>query len=140
MKWLSSLFAQARLTDLDPGFFRDWLIVLAVLVGLVIGVLTLVEKLRAKKAADVVISPNPLRTQKVPDLATRAELEAIKRDIDDDLSELRGEMRAAVAKSHGEIVAIHNRINTVVENTGAMKGRLDEVAISLHELVRRSMK
>lgn len=130
----------AQLDKVDPGLVRDILIVLACFVGLAIGIFTLIDKVKAKKATGVIVSPDPLQVRGVKDLATREELEAIKEDIDKDISGLRVSLAESERKSHGEIVAIHTRINQVAENTSAMKGRLDEIAQSLHELVRRSMK
>lgn len=146
-----ALLAQSRLPEISPQFFSSWFAVFLLLGGLCLMILTgfvtwlnLMEKLKARNKGDkkdgIEVSPNPLNIQKVPTLATREELEHIKRDIDADLSAMREAMMESERKSHGEVVAIHNRINQVAENTSAMKGRLDEIAQSLHELVKRSMK
>lgn len=137
---ISILFSQGRFGEVDPGFLRDWLIVAACIVGLVIAVMTMVEKLKAKQPSKVSVSPDPLQVKEVKDLATRAELESIKRDIDADLSMMRETMAAGEKRSHEETVEIHKRINVMAENTSAIKGRLEEIAQSLHHLVQRSMK
>lgn len=136
---ITSLFIAQTFTNVDPAFLRDWLIVLCCIGGTVYLAMNLVEKFRAKKATAMVVTPDPLNIQQVEKLATRSELEAIKREIDADNMALREAVAESERKSHQDIVAIHNRINTVAENTSAMKGRLDEVAVSLHELVRLSM-
>lgn len=130
----------AQFDKVDAGFLRDGIVLLCAVMGAVYLGICLVEKFRAKKAGHTILSPDPLRFAEVEKLATRAELEAIRRDIDADIGGLRQAFDEGERKSHAEIVAIHSRINTVAENTSAMKGRLDEIAGSLHELVKRAMK
>lgn len=130
----------AQLDKLPEGYLVSWLIAFGGLALVAQLVLNLVDRFRAKSATHAVISPDPLQVKGVKELATREELESIKQDIDSDLEGMRAAMAESERKSHGEIVAIHSRINQVAENTSAMKGRLDEIAQSLHELIRRSMK
>lgn len=132
--------AQGRFGDVDPGFLRDWLIVLAALGGLAFLVLQFVKEARAKKAAPVMLTPDPLRMEKVRELATREELRTGLGGLEKDIETLREEIQDNRNQTHGEVVKLHERINVVASHTDAMRGRLDEIAASLRLLVERVMR
>ncbi len=136
----AALIAQARLPEIVPEFLTSWLGVLILFGGVLLMGLTIWEKLRAKKAGGVIVSPDPLQVQAVESLATRAEVEALAAEIEKDLGELRADATRERAKAHAEIVAIHNRINDVAQNTAAMKGHLEEIAGTVKTLLHRALK
>lgn len=131
--------AQVKLPEIVPDFLTHWLGVLILIGGLVLMVMTIAEKVRAKSPAKADIVNDPLRTQNVPELATKAELVAGLSELEKDITQLRHEAAERETRRNGEIVKLHDRINLVAENTSSIRGRLDEIALSLHEMVRRGL-
>lgn len=136
----SLTLSQGRFGDVDPGFLRDWLIVLACLGGLVLLVATLIEKFRAKKPSTTMITPDPLRTQKVPEMATKAEVLEMTRRIERDVEELKREGSEAATSQEDRIVKIHNRVNAVAESLDFVRGVLEGIQRNQEMIMAKLLK
>lgn len=115
----SQLLASNGFKDVDPAFIRDWLIVFACFVGLVIAIFVLIDRIRGNKK----------------DLATRSELDRIEKDIDklkEELERQRGTARDAMGK-------IHKRIDTVAANTDLIKGQLEGIGTNVGLLLKQAI-
>lgn len=132
--------SQARFGDVDPGYFRDWIIVLCCLMGAIYLAANLLDKFKAKKPSSVVLTPDPLRTQKVPDLASRPELEEISHRIERDIEAVKEAAESAASKQEMQVIAIHTRINKVAESMEAVRGQLAEIAQNQRLLMEKFLK
>jgi hypothetical protein len=136
---LNALLADG-FADTDPSFLRDWLIVLACLVGLAIAIIVLVEKIQGKKAQMVQVSPDPMRTQRVEPVATKRELESAKQEIEDDIKGIRQAIAQDREAAREALGKVHGRIDKVAENTGEMKGELKGIAETMRLLLEKLTK
>ncbi len=134
------LIAQARLPQMDGAFLLQFLGAVALLAAIYLMALAIFGHHKKKAAAEVVVAPNPLRTQKVPDLATRAELEAMSARIEAELDEVKAAAMSREATREAQVVALHNRMNLVAEGVGAIRGQIDELAKNQRLIMERFLK
>jgi hypothetical protein len=97
------------------------------------------EKFKAKKPANVTLSPNPLHTHEVEHLATRAEVQAMGNRLEHDIDELRVAMGEDRKQATTDIGRVHARIDIVAKNTAEIMGQLSEISGMTHRLVERAM-
>lgn len=128
----------------SDGGVRDWVVILAGMVALAVGIKTLLTK-KLKEME------SPLQVVGVKDLATRKELLKVEHDLEEKLAEA-ARMRATEAKglrdemtslSHSFREAVgrtHARIDGLSEKTGQMKGSVDAMNENLGRLIERSLK
>jgi vacuolar-type H+-ATPase subunit C/Vma6 len=132
--------AQSKLPDIDPAYFLQFLACVVLVMMIVALFLNIRNSTKVKSASSVVISPDPLRTQKVQELATKGELEEMTERIESDLAEVKDTAAETVKQQHGEVVAIHNRINKVAEGLEAIRGQLTEIATNQRLLMNKFLK
>lgn len=137
---ISIFFSQGRFGEVDPGFLRDWLIVAACIVGLVIAVMTMVEKLKAKQPSKVSVSPDPLQVKEVKELATRSEMVAMERRLTEKISAVEGDIDKEQKVAREEQGKLHARIDKLTEGVAETKGILEGVKENTDLLLARSLR
>jgi hypothetical protein len=130
----------SQLDKIEPGFLRDWLVVLAAMVGLVVGVGLVVDRFRAKRASAMIVTPDPLQVREVKELATKAEMETLGKRLEGDIEGIRVEMRADRLAATGETRNTHHRIDALAETLAETKGLLQGVKHNTDQLLAKLMK
>ena len=130
----------SQLEKVDPGYFRDWIIVLCCVMGAVLMVMNLVEKFKTKKAGHMMISPDPLQVQEVEKLATKAELQEMSGRLRSDIDGLRRSIDDEKRVNYTENSKLHHRVDELVETLAETKGLLVGVKENTDRLLARSMK
>lgn len=119
----------------DPVFFHQWMVSLGAIGLLFLTGLKIAELIRGKKAVETVLSPDPLRFQKVQDLATKAELEATRRALEDDLGEIKRANHEDREIANQALLRVHGRIDTVANHSAEMAGELKQISKALERLL-----
>jgi predicted sugar kinase len=130
----------SQIEKVDPGYFRDWIIVMMCVIGAVYLVVSLVEKIRAKKAASIIVAPDPLRVTQVADLATRKEVEAMGARLEADIDDVRRSIDQKENTAREENGKLHHRIDEVVEKLSETKGLLTGVKENTDKLLAKLLK
>lgn len=130
----------AQLDKVEPGFIKDWIFVFGGLFGLFWMVWSFVKSTKKPGPTNTVLSPDPLQVQEVEKLATKAELDAVAKDLECDIEKLRqeiGDERKVARTANGNL---HKRIDELVETLAETKGLLAGVKDNTDRLLARSMK
>lgn len=126
----------AFLDKSDPDFLWKLLVALGGL-GILLNVgLTLFDRFKPKKASETIISPDPLRMQKVEALATKNELRGVEEAIEKDIHELREAMTEERRSARTALGNVHKRIDDVAQHSAEMAGELKQISGQLTQLVK----
>lgn len=135
-----TLSQAGRFNDVEAGYIRDWMIVAGCLGGLVLLVLTIVEKFKVKKSTGVTLSPDPLQVQEVEKLATKAEMMAMETRLSNKIAEVEGDMAEERKVARTANGTLHRRIDELVETLAETKGLLTGVKENTERLLNRQLK
>lgn len=122
---------------------KNFVIIVAGLVGLAVGIKTLMKK--------QVPMQQPLTVVEIKELATRKELQRVEHDLEARIAESDGHRVAELKGLRDEIGSMahsfreavgrtHGRIDGLAERSSELKGSVDAMNENLGRLIERSMK
>lgn len=132
------LMGQAE--KVDPVFFHQWMISLGAIALIFLAIHKVAEIVRGKPPTETVISPSPLKMEKVNQLATKEELHAVEKAIEKDIEELRASMVGDKHEAGEQVVRIHNRIDSMATRLGELTGEMKQISLGVKSLVDVAMK
>lgn len=119
------------MTPPAPDHFIDVLKSLLILLPIILGILVAWRTLTSR-GSRTTIEGQPIDVNVHDPVVRRSELLR----IENELANVRRAVAASESQGEQRAVALHNRINTLVENTASIKGRMEAFTSSLEAFTK----
>lgn len=105
------------------------------LAGIVLTVLTIVEKIRGRRTGEIQIAGQPISMKPHEPLATKAEVQQLGTRLEEDIDDIRAQFQIEREASRDALGKVHRRIDELVQHTSESKGELRKVSENVSKIL-----